>query len=70
MATMETDFLTIPDALTAYTRDRVFYLWQSLERQLSQVDPAAEPEVYQALDERTAVLFNVWLGFRYYGQGA
>lgn len=58
------NFLTIPDALISYTRDTVFSTWQVIERQLDQVDPAKDPDVYQALDDRANTLFNSWLQFR------
>lgn len=58
------DYLTIPDSLITYTRDLVFSTWQTLETQLSQVDPAEEPEMYQALDARTSMLCSAWLQFR------
>lgn len=64
------DFLTIPDSLIAYTRDTVFSTWQVLERQLEQMDPVAEPVMYQALNDRAATLFEAWLNFRYVGRGA
>jgi len=57
-------FLTIPDALISYTRDTVFSTWQVIERQLDQVDPAKDPDIYQALDNRANTLFNSWLAFR------
>lgn len=63
-------FLTIPDFLITFTRDTVFSTWQVLERQLEQVDPVAEPEMYRALDDRAATLFEAWLNFRYVGRGA
>lgn len=59
-----TTFLTIPDALISYTRDTVFSTWQVLELQLSQVDPAKDPDIYSALDDRANTLFNSWLQFR------
>ena len=49
-------FLTIPDT--------VFSTWQVIETQLSQVDPAKDPDIYQALDNRANTLFNSWLAFR------
>lgn len=58
------NFLTIPDALISYTRDTVFSTWQVIETQLSQVDPAKDPDIYQALDYRANTLFEVWLQFR------
>lgn len=59
-----TDFLTIPDSLIAHTRDTIFSTWQIIELQLSQVDPAKDPDIYQALDCRANTLFNSWLAFR------
>lgn len=59
-----TNFLTIPNALIEYSRETVFQTWQTLERQLDQVDPGRDPEVYQALDCRAAAIFEIWLGFR------
>lgn len=59
-----TDFLTIPDSLITYTRDTVFSTWQIIETQLSQVDPAKDPDIYHALDDRANTLFNSWLAFR------
>lgn len=59
-----TTFLTIPDALISYTRDTVFSVWQTLERQLSKVDPVTDPDIYRALDDRAETLFNSWLQFR------
>lgn len=58
------NFLSIPDALISYTRDTVFSTWQVIETQLSQVDPAKDPDIYQALDYRANTLFEVWLQFR------
>ncbi|KKG49231.1 hypothetical protein [Methanosarcina mazei] len=58
------DFLTIPDSLITFSRDIVFQTWQILERQLNQVDPGRDPEVYRALDSRAAAIFDIWLGFR------
>lgn len=63
------NYLSIPDALINYVRDTVFSTWQTLELQLAQVDPVQDPEMYQALDERAATLFNSWLSFRYVGRG-
>lgn len=63
-----TDFLTIPDSLITYARDTVFSTWQTIELQLSQVDPAKDPEMYQALDDRANTLFNAWVEFRYVGR--
>lgn len=64
------EFLTIPDSLITYTRDTVFSTWQVLERQLEQVDRTKDPEIYQALDDRAATLFEAWLTFRYAGRRA
>jgi hypothetical protein len=62
------NFLTIPDALISYTREAVFFTWQTLEMQLSQVDPVRYPEMYQALDDRAAIMFETWMQFRYVGR--
>ncbi len=62
------DYLSIPDSIISYTRDMVFSTWQVLERQLSQVDPVKDPEMYQALDSRAATLFEAWLSFRNAGR--
>ncbi|MDD3064141.1 MAG: hypothetical protein PHX50_15195 [Massilibacteroides sp.] len=62
------DFLTIPDSLITFSRDVVFQTWQILERQLNQVDPVKDPEMYQALDSRAATLFEAWLSFRNAGR--
>lgn len=65
-----TDFLTIPDALINYTRNLVYNTWQALERQLEQVDPEEDPEIYQALNDRAQTAYNAWLQFRYTERGA
>lgn len=59
------DFLTLPDSLITSTREAVFFTWQTLEMQLSQVDPVRYPEIYKALDDRAAAVFESWLSFRY-----
>lgn len=62
------DFLTLPDSLITSTREAVFFTWQTLEMQLSQVDPVRYPEMYQALDDRAAIMFETWMQFRYVGR--
>jgi hypothetical protein len=66
----DTNFLIIPDAIIAFTQDTVFNTWQSLEQQLSQVDPVRDSGIYHALDDRAAAVFESWLSFRYIGQVA
>lgn len=62
-----TDFRTILNALLDCNRNMLFLTWQVLESQLSQVDPTDELEVYNALNERAAILFDAWILFRYTG---
>lgn len=64
------DFLIIPDALINYARNTVYNTWQALERQLSQVDPEKEPEMYRALNDRAQTAYNAWMQFRYSTRGA
>ena len=64
----DSTFLTIPDALLERNRDQLFLTWQMLERQLSQVDPKKEPEMYLAINSRASIVFDAWLRFRYVGR--
>ena len=65
----DSDYLSIPNALVTYARNTVFSVWQVLEGQLSQVDPALDPEMYAALQERAVAVFNAWIEFRYVCRG-
>ncbi len=58
-----TNYLTIPDSLITYARDTVFSAWQSIERQLAELDHTCDPEMYKALNERGVFMFNIWLMF-------
>jgi len=58
-----TDFLTIPDSLITYARDTVFSAWQSIERQLAELDHTCDPDMYKALNERGVFMFNIWVMF-------
>jgi|GEM_PF-1611128 len=58
-----TDFLTIPDSLITYARDTVFSAWQSIERQLAELDQDHDADMYAALDRRGVFMFNIWVMF-------
>lgn len=62
-------FESLPDSLMTATRDVVFFTWQTLELQLSQVDQRKYPEISQALDVSAASVFDAWLTFRDIGKG-
>lgn len=63
------NFESLPDSLMTSTRDIVFFTWQTLELQLSQVDHRKYPEISQALDMSAASVFDAWLTFRDVGRG-
>ncbi len=60
---------SLPDSLMTATRDVVFFTWQTLEAQLSQVDHRKYPEISQALDISASAVFDTWLTFRDIGRG-
>lgn len=60
---------SIPDSVMTSTRDVVFFTWQTLEAQLSQVDSRKYPEIYQALDIGASSVFDAWLTFKDIGRG-
>ena len=60
---------SLPDSLMTSTRDIVFFTWQALELQLSQVDYRKYPEISQALNIGAAAVFDAWLTFKDIGRG-
>lgn len=57
-------FNTIPNSLICYSRDTLFSIWGMLERQLEQLNPETDCEIYMALDARARFVFDMWLQFR------
>jgi hypothetical protein len=55
----------IPEYLVTLTWDAVFETWQTIETELSCVDPHRDPTTYQALDDVAAALFESRTRFRY-----
>jgi len=58
-----TDFLTIPDSLITHARNTVFSAWQSIERQLAELDQEHDADMYAALNKRGVFMFNIWVMF-------
>jgi len=56
-------FTTIPNSLICHSRDTLFSTWQILERQLEQLDPITDTDIYMALDARARFIFDMWLQF-------
>jgi hypothetical protein len=57
-------FITILNSLICYNRDTLFSTWQILERQLEQLNPEIDNDIYSALDTRAQFVFDMWMQFR------
>jgi hypothetical protein len=52
-------FITVPNSLICYNRDTLFSTWQIIERQLEQLNPKTDNEIYTALDALAWFIFNL-----------
>jgi hypothetical protein len=59
-------FTTIPKSLICYSRDALFPIWGMLERQLEQLSPETDSEIYIVLYTLAQFVFDLWLQFRGY----
>jgi len=56
-------FIVIPNSLIYYSQDTLFSTWDILERQLEQLNPETENDIYAALDDLAGFIFDMWLQF-------
>jgi len=57
--------LTIPNAILSYNNKMLYSSYLALETQLSNIDPAQDPIIYQKINKLTQSLFDSWLMLGY-----